>query len=116
MRVCCLFETVVGMTTTARGRHRKLRRNILHTVIATALLAGTFTAVDQVSDQKVANAVELTGQAGELVTTTETGQNETWSVTVGSDGKYYTNGYANSIRISASGVSAKQISGKLASK
>jgi uncharacterized repeat protein (TIGR02059 family) len=93
------------MRTTARGRHRKLRRNILHTVIATALLAGTFTAVDQVSDQKVANAVELTGQAGELVTTTETGQNETWSVTVGSDGKYYTNGYANSIRISASGVS-----------
>ena len=33
--------------TTQRGRHRKLRRNILHTVIATALLAGTFTVVDQ---------------------------------------------------------------------
>ena len=35
------------MTTTARGRHRKLRRNILHTVVAAALLAGTFTVVDQ---------------------------------------------------------------------
>ena len=35
------------MTTTARGRHRKLRRNILHTVVATALLAGTFTVADQ---------------------------------------------------------------------
>ena len=33
--------------TTQRGRHRKLRRNILHTVVATALLAGTFTFVDQ---------------------------------------------------------------------
>ena len=35
------------MTTTARGRHRKLRRNILHSLIVTALLAGTFTVVDQ---------------------------------------------------------------------
>ena len=44
------------MTTSARGRHRKLRRNILHTVIATALLAGTFTAVDQISNKTPANA------------------------------------------------------------
>jgi uncharacterized repeat protein (TIGR02059 family) len=35
------------MKTSARGRHRKLRRNILHTVVVTALLAGTFTVVDQ---------------------------------------------------------------------
>jgi uncharacterized repeat protein (TIGR02059 family) len=35
------------MTTTERGRHRKLRRNILHSVIVTALLAGTFTVADQ---------------------------------------------------------------------
>ena len=35
------------MTTIARGRHRKLRRNILHTVIATTLLAGTFTVAKE---------------------------------------------------------------------
>ena len=45
------------MTTSARGRHRKLRRNILHTVVATALLAGTFTVVDQtVSPQEAVAA------------------------------------------------------------
>ena len=59
------------MTTTARGRHRKLRRNILHTVVATALLAGTFTVVDQATDRRLANAAETTGQAGELVFTTD---------------------------------------------
>ena len=66
---------VVSMTASTRGRHRKLRRNILHTVVATALLAGTFTVVDQVSDQKVANAAETTGQAGELVFTTDSAEN-----------------------------------------
>jgi hypothetical protein len=49
MSCCARFKPWPGecMTTSARGRHRKLRRNILHTVIATALLAGTFTAIDQ---------------------------------------------------------------------
>jgi uncharacterized repeat protein (TIGR02059 family)/LPXTG-motif cell wall-anchored protein len=42
--------------TTSRGRHRKLRRNILHTVIATALLAGTFTVVDQTVNSPTASA------------------------------------------------------------
>ena len=46
------------MTTTARGRHRKLRRNILHTVVATALLAGTFTVVDQTVNSSTAIANE----------------------------------------------------------
>ena len=41
--------------TTQRGRHRKLRRNILHTVIATALLAGTFTFVDQTINSPTAS-------------------------------------------------------------
>jgi uncharacterized repeat protein (TIGR02059 family) len=44
------------MTTTARGRHRKLRRNILHTVIATTLLAGTFTVVDQTVSSQLSPA------------------------------------------------------------
>ena len=44
------------MTTTARGRHRKLRRNILHTVVATALLSGTFTVVDQTVNSSTAIA------------------------------------------------------------
>jgi len=44
------------MTTSARGRHRKLRRNILHTVVATALLSGTFTVVDQRLNATPANA------------------------------------------------------------
>lgn len=42
--------------TTQRGRHRKLRRNILHTVIATALLAGTFTVVDQTVSSQLSPA------------------------------------------------------------
>ena len=46
------------MTTSGRGRHRKLRRNILHTVIATALLAGTFTVVDQTVNSPTASANE----------------------------------------------------------
>jgi hypothetical protein len=44
------------MTSSARGRHRKLRRNILHTVVATALLAGTFTVVDQTFNAPFATA------------------------------------------------------------
>jgi uncharacterized repeat protein (TIGR02059 family) len=44
------------MTTTARGRHRKLRRSILHTVVATALLAGTFTVADQTVSSKLSAA------------------------------------------------------------
>jgi uncharacterized repeat protein (TIGR02059 family) len=52
------------MTATARGRHRKLRRNILHTLIATALLAGTFTAVDQSLNIKPAAAAA--GEPGSL--------------------------------------------------
>jgi hypothetical protein len=63
----------------------------LHTVIATALLAGTFTVVDQVSDQKVANAAETTGQAGELVFTTDSAENRSPNLlTIGSNGNYYT--------------------------
>jgi hypothetical protein len=46
--------------TSQRGRHRKLRRNILHTVIATALLAGTFTVVDQGINAVPANAAAPT--------------------------------------------------------
>jgi hypothetical protein len=49
---------------TAKGRHRKLRRNILHTVIATALLAGTFTAVDQ--SLNATPAVAAPGEPGSL--------------------------------------------------
>jgi hypothetical protein len=79
------------MTKTARGRHRKLRRSILHTVVATALLAATFTVVDQVSDQKVANAAETTGQAGELVFTTNSAENRSPTLlALGSNGNYYT--------------------------
>jgi uncharacterized repeat protein (TIGR02059 family)/LPXTG-motif cell wall-anchored protein len=52
--------------TTPRGRHRKLRRNILHTVIATALLAGTFTVVDQSINPAPANAAP--GDPGSLDT------------------------------------------------
>lgn len=44
------------MTTTARGRHRKLRRNILHNVIATALLSGAFTVVDQTVSSQISPA------------------------------------------------------------
>ena len=47
--------------TTQRGRHRKLRRNILHTVIATALLAGTFTFVDQTVNATSAAAATAGG-------------------------------------------------------
>ena len=50
--------------TTPRGRHRKLRRNILHTVIATALLAGTFTVADQSLNATPANAAAPTVVAG----------------------------------------------------
>jgi len=79
------------MTASTRGRHRKLRRNIVHTVVATALLAGTFTVVDQVSDQKVANAAETTGQAGELVFTTNSAENrQPMLLALGSNGNYYT--------------------------
>lgn len=79
------------MTTTARGRHRKLRRNILHTVVATALLAGTFTVVDQATDHRLANAAETTGQAGELVFTTDSAENRSpVLLAVGSNGNYYT--------------------------
>ena len=56
---CCahlLQKPGERMTTSARGCHRKLRRNILHTVVATALLAGTFTAVDQSINPAPANA------------------------------------------------------------
>jgi uncharacterized repeat protein (TIGR02059 family) len=76
--------------TTPRGRHRKLRRNILHTVIATALLAGTFTVVDQTADIRLANAAETTGQAGQLVFTTSTAENRIpFALAVGSNGNYY---------------------------
>ena len=78
------------MTTTARGRHRKLRRNILHTIIATALLAGTFTVVDQATDRRLANAAETAGQAGELVFTTNSAENrQPTLLTLGSNGNYY---------------------------
>ena len=96
------------MTTTARGRHRKLRRNILHTVVATALLAGTFTVVDQVSDQKIANAVEITGQAGQLVFTASTSRNQIGrSITVGSNGNYYMSDTGGLQVFNASGVSQR---------
>jgi uncharacterized repeat protein (TIGR02059 family)/LPXTG-motif cell wall-anchored protein len=52
--------------TTQRGRHRKLRRNILHTVIAMALLVGTFTVVDQSINTTPANAAA--GDPGSLDT------------------------------------------------
>jgi hypothetical protein len=59
------------MTTTARGRHRKLRRNILHTVVATALLAGTFTVVDQtVSSQLSAASANEAGKVDGTFTST----------------------------------------------
>lgn len=96
--------------TTQRGRHRKLRRNILHTVIATALLAGTFTVVDQATEVPIANAAETTGQSGSLVSTNEQYTNNALSVTAGSDGKFYVNGYANTKRISSNGVSEATIS------
>jgi hypothetical protein len=58
------------MTTSTRGRHRKLRRNILHTVIATALLAGTFTVVDQTANTPVASANEAGNIDGSFTPTT----------------------------------------------
>ena len=80
------------MTTYARGRHRRLRRNILHTVIATALLAGTFTAVDQTLNAQSAQAADsvapkLTERAPEISTnglTLTITYNETLSSTTAS--------------------------------
>lgn len=62
--------------TTQRGRHRKLRRNILHTVIATALFAGTFTVVDQTVSSQISPASANT--AG--------GNDTTWNSAVTTNG------------------------------
>ena len=73
------------MTTTARGRHRKLRRNILHTVIATALLAGTFTVVDQSINPAPANAAP--GDPGSVDTTFSSVTQQSRYIAIQSDGK-----------------------------
>lgn len=62
--------------TTQRGRHRKLRRNILHTVVATALLAGTFTVVDQT----------VSSQTSPANANTAGGSDTTWNSAVNTAG------------------------------
>jgi len=62
------------MTASTRGRHRKLRRNILHTVVATALLAGTFTVVDQSINPAPANAAAPVVNSSTPPAVSETGR------------------------------------------
>jgi uncharacterized repeat protein (TIGR02059 family) len=52
------------MTTSARGRHRKLRRNIARTIVAISLLSGMFTAFDQGINALPANAAAPTIVSG----------------------------------------------------